>query len=840
MRHAGRLTIAFLFGGALSGVSAQDVEMLGERYGTRPPQAYYDARARDPGAFQFTRGRSQDLRIQFEAAPGARSPAPAGPSLTLGPRTGTVEGTYRVPVVLGVYSNSDSTPPFTRDTVVTAYFGAQPGTITDYYDEVSGQRLELLGDVFDWKRISKTDTTITGGDSGLFYEAVGGGGAGNFVWEVLALQPDTIDWGVYDNDGPDGIPNSLDDDGFVDVVAVLQPTRGAECQGGGPFRIWSHRWSLSSAVGQVFSTPTPAAKGGMIRIDDYTIQPAMSCSGGELNEIGVFTHELGHAFGLPDLYDTDASNGRHAGAGIWDLMASGSWGCNDGSPSTPCHMGAWTKAQLGWVTVVTLAADTDHGVVTLPPVESSDTIFRVDANDGSGEYFLLENRQRVGYDQNLLSEGLLVWQIDPDWIAARWGLNTVNGDAHMGVWLRQADGLDRLGATSAPRGDGGDPFPGTVGNDAFHAATNPAARSYLGGPTGVTLVDIMPVGDDMELRLSTRRSTITVSATGASSPDGLFRVNGALVDPPATTFTSVPFVDHTLEAVAGEDVAAGERRPFVEWSDAPAEPRVRTVTTPLADTEYVAAYGGAEYLLDLTTTGGVSGIEPGTFQTVPMSADRWFGSGTEVSLEVLPLTGFRFVGWSGALSGQANPMNVTMSVPVVASADFELVYAVTAASVALTATEEQDLQLEATAGTAPYSWRLAAGTLPHGLAMSGTGRITGASTDVGTFAVTVEATDANGLPASAVVSLDVGVPQIPIGALASAFLLSGPQLTPVQLAFLDRQGNSMSGYDVGDFRAWVLANPTLPLSASLAGPAGPRTVVLPMRFQEPAGREERR
>jgi hypothetical protein len=124
--------------------------------------------------------------------------------------------------------------------------------------------------------------------------------------------------------------------------------------------------------------------------------------------------------------------------------------------------------------------------------------------------------------------------------------------------------------------------------------------------------------------------------------------------------------------------------------------------------------------------------------------------------------------------------------------------------------------------------------------MSGTGRITGASTDVGTFAVTVEATDANGLPASAVVSLDVGVPQIPIGALASAFLLSGPQLTPVQLAFLDRQGNSMSGYDVGDFRAWVLANPTLPLSASLAGPAGPRTVVLPMRFQEPAGREERR
>jgi hypothetical protein len=236
----------------------------------------------------------------------------------------------------------------------------------------------------------------------------------------------------------------------------------------------------------------------------------------------------------------------------------------------------------------------------------------------------------------------------------------------------------------------------------------------------------------------------------------------------------------------------------------------------------------------------VSGIEPGSFQTEPMSADLWFAPGTEVSLEVVPLTGFRFLGWSGALAGQSNPTNVTMSAPVVASADFELVYAVTAASVALTATEEQDLQLEATAGTAPYSWRLAAGTLPHGLAMSGTGRITGASIDVGTFAVTVEATDANGLPASAVVSLDVGVPQIPIGALASAFLLSGPELTPVQLAFLDRQGNGTSGYDVGDFRAWVLANPTLPLSTSQAGRAEPRTVVLPMSFQQRDGREEGR
>ena len=44
------------------------------------------------------------------------------------------------------------------------------------------------------------------------------------------LDDGTIDWGQFDNDGPDGIPNSGDDDGFVDVLAVMHPTPGlASC-----------------------------------------------------------------------------------------------------------------------------------------------------------------------------------------------------------------------------------------------------------------------------------------------------------------------------------------------------------------------------------------------------------------------------------------------------------------------------------------------------------------------------------------------------------------------------------------------------------------------------------
>jgi len=262
-------------------------------------------------------------------------------------------------------------------------------------------------------------------------------GIGTFIKQLLTLQSG-VDWGAYDNDGLDGFPNSGDDDGYVDALAVMHPTRGAECGGTGlASRIWAHKWTLAEASGSgPYVTSSPRTGGGVIRIDDYFVQGVVSCNGSSLNEIGVFTHETGHAFGLPDLYDTRQSGPRHNGAGSWDLMATGTWGCNNNTPQRPCHLGAWSKAMLGWVTVTTLPPDTDMGTLTLPPVETSGTVYRADAGDGSGEYFLLENRQRIGYDQGLWSEGLLVWQIDANALATRWPSNIVNAFSHMAVWLR--------------------------------------------------------------------------------------------------------------------------------------------------------------------------------------------------------------------------------------------------------------------------------------------------------------------------------------------------------------------------------------------------------------------
>lgn len=807
------VAVALVIALAPRGTSAQDVEMLGRHYGTRPPDAYYRELARNPNAFRFARGRAARLRsLAPLRSPGTLGVA-GGAARGLGPRDQPAVGTFRIPLILGQFSDS-STPAYDAGDVQAAFFDNPSGTVSEYYDEVSSGRVSVLGDVGEWVKASLTQAQVTAGQSGLEGSQIGA-----FIKQLLALQVG-VDWGAYDNDGPDGTPNSGDDDGYVDALAVMHPTRGAECDQSSD-RIWSHKWSLSDATGSAYVTPTQSPNGGYVQVDDYFIQGVLSCNGSSLNEIGVFAHETGHAFGLPDLYDTRQSGATHGGDGVWELMATGTWGCDGSHPSLPCHMGAWSKAMLGWVDVTVVPPDSDLDPLQLPPVESSGVVLQVNAGDGSGDYFLLENRQGVSghtYDENLLGEGVLIWQIDVDAVSARWLGNTVNAFDHMGVWLRQADGLDDLGRSGGGHGDPGDPFPGSTQNTAFHAGSNPASMSHLGTATGLTLLDVAPSGEgDMIFRLLTRFTTLTLSSSGSvGSSNGLFTVDGAPVaDPPANFVVSAPFALRSLEAAAGAPVAPGERRPFIQWSDAPAEPRARMVTTPLVDREYVAEYAGTQYELHIDINGSVNDVEPGSITTAPTSPDRWFAPNARIEVTAAPQTGFEFVGWTGDLSDQPNPASVLMSQPVMAGADFEFVYLVTDAQITVEAAVQENVQLLAQNGTSPVTWKLLSGVLPAGLTLSEDGHVTGAALDLGTFPFSVEATDALGLTGTAGVTLDVLTPSLSIEQLGSRFLLTGPALDGVQATFLDRQGNRDGAYDLGDFRSWLLAHPELPLSAGV-------------------------
>ena len=806
-----------------SELQAQDVEALGRVYGTTPPQAYFDELQADPDAFQFERGFRS--RLGGPAAAGGAG----GPAAILGPREGAVAGTFRFPVILGLFADSPETAPFPAAVIQQEFFDGPNSrfqTVPELYSEMSGGAVDLIGVALDWQRSQLTQVEVAGGNSGLSPSSAR---VGEYIVQILTQIDPAIDWGQFDNDGLDGIPNSGDDDGFVDVLTVIHPTRGAEC--GGADRddvIWSHRWTLNPWIGGSWPSPTPSASanGGLIRVQDYTIQPVYACDTSELkiNEIGVFAHEFGHGFGLPDLYAT-ADNTNHGAAGKWDLMATGSWGCGLFDPARPCHMGAWSKDQLGWADVEVLAPGLDHGVLSLEPVELGVQVYRIDSGDGSGDYFLLENRQRIGSDVGLLNTGLLVWHIDPTVVANRWGQNSINNDpAHMGVWLRQADGQNRLAQSNGGRGDGGDPFPGTSGQSVFHAGSLPASVSHQGAATGLTLLDIAEVTGNVEFRALTRFQTITLRAEGGNGEGGIFKVGGAVPGAPEPFLSSAPFQVHEFEAAAGVDVSGGFRTGFTGWEDDSTD-RVREFATGLDDAELVATYDTPQIRFDVVMEGPVAGIDPGTVLIEPGTSDGWASQGTPVTVTASPRTGFAFREWTGFLEGSPNPAVHTLDAPVTASAAFDLTYAIaeTPGFIEIEAATQQEIVFEVANANLPVQWTLRLGSVPEGLLFRSEGLITGVPFEAGDFPLEIRVTDAIGLEATVGLTLRIEPPGLGAEDLAAPFLLQTGSMTSLQLDFLDRNGNDNGAFDLGDLRAFVIANPELPMTGEIR--AFVRTIV---------------
>ncbi|MDQ3821107.1 MAG: protease, partial [Acidobacteriota bacterium] len=166
---------------------------------------------------------------------------------------------------------------------------------------------------------------------------------------------------------------------------------------------------------------------------------------------------------------------RSAGAGVWCLMAGGSWGDGGHQPS---HLCAWAKAQLGWLEPRNIMA-TER--LALWPIESRADVCRLwEAGKTGPEYFLVENRLRQGFDLSLPSGGLLIWHIDDR--------QSNNDDLlHYRVGLQQADGRRDL-ERGQNDGDAGDPY---NNHGCFDDTSRPNSRNYFGDPTGVAVRNII-------------------------------------------------------------------------------------------------------------------------------------------------------------------------------------------------------------------------------------------------------------------------------------------------------------------------------------------------------------
>ncbi len=313
------------------------------------------------------------------------------------------------------------------------------GSMTDYYKENSYGTFVVKGDIYGPYRMPYSYAWYVSNDNGMSR----GRYLAEHALDSAALYVPT--WWKYDSNL----------DSYCDGLVIIHAGVGAEQNGS--YGIWSHKGNISTRVLDGVS------------ISAYTMNPEEFY--GEISPIGVFTHEYGHFLGLPDLYDvSDGSTGN--GLGNWSLMATGSYNNNSRQPS---HLTAWSKAELDFLSLTEVTENMID--VDIPSVEDNPVAFMLQ-NDQSTyyEYWIVENRQPVGFDVGLPNFGLCIYHVDRH----APGPSNQNPDWYR-VALEQADGDNDL-AYNGSRGDGGDCWPGTSDAREFHDRTVPNTHTNAQGP----------------------------------------------------------------------------------------------------------------------------------------------------------------------------------------------------------------------------------------------------------------------------------------------------------------------------------------------------------------------
>jgi len=318
------------------------------------------------------------------------------------------------------------------------------GSMTDYYLENSYGNFHVIGQVTSWLRMSQTYAYYVGTNNGL---PPGGNGDELARDAVLAANAGGIDFNNFDQD----------DDGVIDGLVVIHAGHGAET---GYYGIWSHKFHLPSTL-------FPDG----VQVYDYTMNPEEFFS--SISPIGVICHEFGHFLGAPDLYDITDTTGTSHGLGNWSIMATGNY---NGNSRVPAHFDPYCKNIIGFLSLVNVTSNLNN--VQIPAVEFSPTAYRLSNITSSPEYWIVENRQRIGFDLNLPWHGMLIYHVDPN-------APTVNGsnadpDRYL-VGLEQADGLFQLNYELNNDGDFGDPYPGSTNNREFHDLSLPSDEVYYAG-----------------------------------------------------------------------------------------------------------------------------------------------------------------------------------------------------------------------------------------------------------------------------------------------------------------------------------------------------------------------
>ena len=271
-----------------------------------------------------------------------------------------------------------------------------------------------------------------------------------------AISEPTLDFSDYD----------WDNNGVVDQVFIIFAGY-SQAQGADANSIWPHESQLSG-----YNLAGKDKNGNSVAISTYGCASELSGdSGKDLDGIGTACHEFSHCLGLPDMYDTDYSGGY--GMFIWDVMDNGSYLDNSRTPAGYTSYERWFS---GWMEPVEIKEMTQ--ITDMKPLATHAEAY-VLYNEGrkkdiTGEYYLLENRQPVGFDAKLYGHGMLILHVDYN--KSAWERNGVNDDVnHQRCTIIPADNQF---AQSYYNDIAGDPWPGVTGNTLLNNYSTPAATVF--------------------------------------------------------------------------------------------------------------------------------------------------------------------------------------------------------------------------------------------------------------------------------------------------------------------------------------------------------------------------
>ena len=422
-------------------------------------------------------------------------------------------GTKKIPVILAAFNDKKFTVEKTNEKVRSFYnqlFNGNDiyastgnwGSVRKYFiDQSQGQfqpEFSIIGPVTLDKNYAYYGGDYSSGSKDSCYS--------KFImesftkaqaWSANSLEGD---WIQFDNDS----------DGSVDMCVVIFAGMGQNYTNnyGDKSTIWPKELptayningiKLAGCSSSCEMRPTAASSDGVI-------------TNWQADGIGVIVHEISHAIGLPDLYDT---KDKAFGLDFWSVMDYGMYTRNS---KCPVGYTAYEREFMEWQLTETVNSPR---TLHIAPFSKGGKGYKIVNDANPNEYYILDNRQALDWDWGMCSNrghGMIVLHVD--FKQSIWSLNNVNSNPnHQYLTIIPANN-SLIGSNNYTTQDQwkaslqGNPYPGTSKNHELTNTTTPASLVFTGTYMSKPLMDIQETKDGI--------ITVKVMPLGTlESPTGL-------------------------------------------------------------------------------------------------------------------------------------------------------------------------------------------------------------------------------------------------------------------------------------------------------------------------------